>query len=288
MAATLASLWEKKKKLQPNHVTNRVDLTLTEDPTCSNEARHRNTQPDVNGCLSDYSQVPAPVPAGSSKQSQGPDKKRKRAQASSQPIQDVAQVLSSRHQPSAEEVNSAAKKTAVPEQGWLSEQHDTQDKKANILPHTAIPAAPMQHDPDNTTPSVGAQRTQSSSPSDAVLAATTTAQAADKHDKVAPQQHSQQASEDHAAAQLTQPIDAANPEPSLGTSKQHLLERYQAELKQFVQQAQAAQPLAGLPLFNDGQLNRAEVCTDSLRFQFSSLQKVILYIYPGSEAPSPL
>lgn len=268
MAATLASLWEKKKKLQPNHAAKHVDLTVTEDPTCSSEATHRDTQPDVSGCLSDYSQVHAP--AGSSKQSQGPDKKRKRAQASSQPIQDVAQVLSSGHQPNIEENDSASKKAAAPEQlakDWLSEQHDKPAKKANILSQTAIPAAPMQQDPDRGTPSVGAQCSQSSTPHDAVLAAANTAQAVNEHVKVAPRQHSgeaQQADEDHAAAQLTRPVKAANLEPSLGTNKQHLLERYQAELKHFVQQSQAAKPLAGLPLFNDGQLNRAEVRIDSL------------------------
>lgn len=292
MAATLTSLWEKKKKLQPNHATKRVDLTVTEDPSCSSEATHRDTQPDVS-CLSDYSQVPAPVLAGSSKQPQGPDKKRKRAQASSQPIQDLAQGLSSGHQPSTEEIISAAKKAAVPEQlarDWLSEQHDTQANKANILPQTAIPAAPMQCDPGSSTPSVGAHRSQSLSPDDAVLAATKMAQAADERDKVAPRQHSdqaqqaQQARADHAAEQLTQSMEAAHPEPSQGASKQHLLARYQAELKQIVQQAQAAKPLASLPLFSDGQLNRAEVRTDSLRLP-SSFQLARLFIYPGSEAP---
>lgn len=264
MAATLASLWEKKKKLQPNHATKHVDLTVPEDPTCNTEATNRGSQPDVSDCLCEYSQVPAPVPAGSSKQSQGPDKKRKRAQ-----------LLSSGLQPSTEEINSAAKKAAVPEQlanDWLSEQHDTQAKKANLLPQTAIPAAPMQHDPDSSTPAVGAHRTQSSSLDGAVLAAAKTAQAFDEHVEVASQHHSgvaQQASEGVSTAQLTHPNEAAHSEPSEGTSKQHLHECYQAELQQFVQQAQAAKPMADLPLFTDGQMNRAEVRTDSLRLPSS-------------------
>ena len=256
MAATLASLWEKKKKVQPNHATNRIDLSMIDDSVCSSEATAKHSQTDLSDSLSDHSQVPAPV--CSSKQSQGPDKKRKRAQPSSQQIQVLEKVLDSRHQHSAEEIISAAKKAALPEQlvkDWLDEQHETQAKKPSVPPQTAKPAAP--------TP-VCVQGSQSLGPNVDVLAAATPAPTNNKVEKVAPDQHpqkAQQASEDFAAAQLTQADKTASPEPKQSANKQHLLGQHQAQLKQFILQAQAVKPLADLPLFTDGQLNRPEVRT---------------------------
>ena len=266
MAATLASLWEKKKKVQPNHATNRVELTITEDSACNSEATAKHSQTDFSDSLSDHSQVPAPV--CSSKQSLGPDKKRKRAQPSCQQILALEKVLDSRQQPSAEEINSAAKKAALPEQlvkDWLDEQHETQAKKPSVPPQIAKSAAPLQHDPDGSTPSVCVQGSPSLGPDVVALAAAKPAPTNNNGEEDAPGQHpgeAQQASEDFAAAQLTRPNNkTASLEPKQSASKQHLLEQHQAQLKQLILQAQAVKPLADLPFFTDGQLNRPEVRT---------------------------
>ena len=265
MAATLASLWEKRKKVQPDHATDRVDLDITEDcarnsgPTAGNLKRH------VNDGLSHHSQVPAPE--GCSVQSQGPAKKRKRAQPSSQQLQLFGKVFGSSHQPSSEEISSAAKQAAVPEQlvkEWLDEQHETQAKKASVVPQTTKIAVPMQQDLDGNNPSFCAQGSQSLGAHDDVLAAANMAQADIKHKKVSRHVHpgnAQQASENGAAAQLAQPNNTASLEATHSTSKQHLLEQHQAELKNCLQRAQAMKPLADLPFFTDGQLNRPQVWT---------------------------
>lgn len=265
MAATLASLWEKKKKVQPNHATNRVDLNITEDSACNSEATARKLQTDASDGLSGHSQATALD--SSSMQSLGPGKKRKRAQLSSQQLQLLEKVLGSSHQPSTEEISSAAKKAAVPEQlvqDWLDEQHDTQAKKASVLPQTAKLAVPMQHDLDGSAAFVCAQGSQSLDAHDDALAAANLAQADTKHKKVSRHElpgKAQQASEDVTAAQLAKPSNVASPEQPQSTSKQRLLEQHRAELKQCMQQAQVAKPLADLPLFTDGQLNRPEVRT---------------------------
>ena len=261
MAATLASLWEKKKKVQPDHATDRVDLNITEDCARNSGPTAGNLQRHVNDGLSDHSQVPAPE--GCSVQSRGPAKKRKRAQPSSQQLQLFGKVFGSSHQPSSEEISSAAKKAAVPEQlvkEWLDEEHETQAKKASVLPQTAKVAVPTQQDLDGNAPSLCAQGSQSLGAQDDVLAVANVAQADIKYKKVSRHEHlgkAQQASENVAAAQLAQPNNTASLEATHSTNKQHLLEQHQAELKSCLQQAQAMKPLADLPLFTDGQLKPA-------------------------------
>ena len=265
MAATLASLWEKKKQVKPDHATNHVALTVTEDPASNSGATATNFQTHVHDGLSHHSHLYAPD--SSIMQSQGPDKKRKRAQPSSQQLQILQKVLSSSHQPSTEEISSAAKKAAVPEQvvkHWLEEQQETQAKKASVLPQNAKVAVPMQHDPDGSTPAICRQASHSLGAHDDVLAATNLTQAYVRCRDVAVHEHpgkAQQAREDVAAAQLAQSHNTASPKATQSTSKQHLLEQHGAELKQCMQQARAMKPLADLPLFTDGQLNRPEVWT---------------------------
>ena len=263
MAATLASLWEKKKKTQPSHAANCVDLTLTEVCAHKSQSIAKSFQPDTSDGLPDQLQIAAPV--NDSKQYQGPDKKRKRTQPSAQEIQILEKCLGRSDQSSNEDITHAAKQAAVPEElvkEWFDEQRETRAKKASVLPLTAKPAASMQHDADGS-PSVCAQSSQASGPDDHVLAATRLAQAGTECKRVSPDQQpgqAQQANEDHtAAAQLTQPNRTASPEVVQSTSKQHLLAQHQLELKQSMQQAQAVKPLAELPLFTDGQLNRPEV-----------------------------
>lgn len=261
MAATLASLWEKKKKVQANHVTNRVDLTSEE----LGQTVNPNRQTDVSDSLSEQCQ--GAVTVSSSKQFQGPDKKRKRAQVaepSAQQIQILASLLGSGRQPSTEEIKCAAESAAVCEQlviSWIDEQHEKQAKKASVAPLSAKPAAPMLHGTGGSAPVAQTQGSEAVGQDDHVVTAAGLAD--NKHDKISSGQRPSEASADvtAAAAQLTQPNKNASPKQEQSISKQHILEQHQSALKQAMQQAQAVKPLADLPLFTDGHLNRTEVQT---------------------------
>lgn len=267
MAATLASLWEKKKKVQAN----RVDLTLNEDLA---QTVPPSSQTDVSDTLSEHCQITATV--SSSKQSQGQDKKRKRAQVaepSSQQIQILTKLRDGSQQPSAEDTKYAAKSAAVSEQllmHWSDEQHDTQAKRANVEPLSAKPAASVQHGAEGSASLAQAQASKALRHDDHTNSAARPAQVNSTKENIGPaQQLSEARGDPTAAAQLTHTIRGASPKQGQSTSKQHLLEHHQHELEQCMQQAQAVQPLADLPAFTDRQFNRPEVtymsvCTQHL------------------------
>lgn len=266
MAATLAALWEKKKKVQAN----RVDLTLSEDLA---QTVPPSSQTDISDTLSERCQFTATV--SSSKQSQGQDKKRKRVQVaelSAQQIQILTKLLDSSQQPSAEDTKYAAKSAAVSEQlviNWIEEQRETQAKRASVVPLSAKPVASIQQGAEGSASLAQTQASKALGHDDHTTSAARPAQASSTKENNGPAQQPSEAGDPAAAAQLTQTTRGASPKQGQSTSKQHLLEQHQNELKQCMQQAQAVTPLADLPSFTDGQLSRPEVtyvsvCTQHL------------------------
>lgn len=240
MAATLASLWEKRKKVQPNSATSHRDHNLTEDVGGNSQATAKAFQAGESSknCSTHCQRAAAPV--SSDRQTSGPEKKRKRAQLSVEQDETFDILQGSNSQLSAEDTKDAARK---------AEQLETMLRD--------------QHNADSKGPLTCAQSSQVLGPdkTDSVTTKQVHANAQSTNVKTSQQVLSGQTNEGLSAAAHLGHNGSLNEisDQAQASSKQELLKQHQSQLAQCMQQAQAMKPMADLPLFIDGQLNRAQV-----------------------------
>ena len=273
MAATLASLWDRKKKVQPNFVSPSVDLTIDKqhinsaDPTCKRLATASRSGSAPSSSQNGEQPADENKPSGS-----GQAKKRKRPDLTAEQTQILEALYSSSccSDPSSEEINVAVTRAKLSEQlikDLLDQKRRTKAQKATDHAETAKPTAQddatgsrsMKHGSD-------AIATSAANDPSATLGSQDVA-----HDKS--QQLLRQLDVSQQAAEpLTEvkSVAAGNtlhagsqrqelPQCSQST-RQHMLEQYQKELQTCHQQAKAVEPMAALSHFTDGQLSRPEVC----------------------------
>ena len=258
MAATLAALWEKRKKVQQNPANL---VNLTEDTTFSSQATARIVQDsapeDIDlRCPGDAASV------SNDKQSSGPEKKRKRAHLSAGQHEGSEQrsTRSRIEQGKGVEPMAAA---AASEQLEQDLSDDRQAKKPDMCP-------PAEKHADLGAETVGAGCQASGSAGNCMNA----------KDALHPQTDADQHASGNLAvsAQPTQTnVDDSHIFPSLGeaqsSSGRHLLRECQFMLQQSMQQAQALTPMTGLPSLTHGQLNRQQVqistCCRQLAFMLT-------------------
>ena len=283
MAATLASLWERKKKVQPNTATVPLDLTVETErtdraegfTTCST-AQNSSSGPS---CYQSH-RKPADVDRVSqgSGCGSGQDRKRKRPDLSAKQVQVLDALHSSSSDPSPEEVNAAARMAGLSEQlvqDLLVQKCKTKVQKGNEHTKAAKTAASAQTGAADDASEEPIMVASLDSPAGEVSTAHAQPADAAHHD---PQRLSrpalgqpdavQQAAhpftevrETAAEAHVPDPGPEGQKQPESGqNSRQQMLQQYQAELQSCLQQAGAVQAMAAMPQFADGQLSRPEVC----------------------------
>ena len=273
MAATLASLWDRKKKVQPNIVSPSVDLTIdtnhinSADPTCKKLATAARSAPAPSSSQNSEQLADGNQPSGL-----GHDRKRKRPDLTAEQTQILEALYSSSScgDPSSEEINVAASRTNLSEQlvkDLLDQKHKTKAQKATDHAKTAKPTAQadtiggksIEHGTDAIATSPADDPSATLGPQNV---------AHDKSQQLLRQLDvSQQAAETLKKVRSVAAGDASNadsqrqeqPQCSQST-RQHMLEQYQKELQSCHQQAKAVELMAALPHFTDGQLSRPEVC----------------------------
>ncbi|DBA98101.1 TPA: hypothetical protein ACH3X1_014721 [Trebouxia sp. C0004] len=269
MAATLASLWDRKKKAQPNIVSPSVDLVI--------DKQHINSTSPTLATASRSGSAPSSFhnseqPANGNKPSgSGQDRKRKRLDLTPEQTQILEALYSSSScsNPSSEEINVAVSRAKLSEQlvkDLLDQNRKSKAQKATDHAETAKPTAQadaiggrsMKH-------GTGAIATSPANDPSATLGPQDVAH--DKSQQLLRQLDVRQ----QAAETLTEVIsEAAGNTLSAGSqrpeqpqckqsTRPHMLEPYQKELQSCQQQAKAVEPMTALPHFTDGQLSRPEV-----------------------------
>lgn len=273
MAATLASLWDRKKKVQPSIVSPSVDLTSdtqhinSADPTCKKLATASRS------CSAPSSSQNSEQPADGNKPSGlGQDRKRKRPDLTAEQTQILGTLYSSRScgDPSPEEINVAVSRTNLSEQlvkDLLNQKRKTKAQKAIDHAKTAKPAADvdatggrsMEHgtnafatsSADDPSATLGLQNVAHHNSQQLLRQLDVTQQAAETITKA----------ESVAAGNTSNAGSQRQEQPQCSQStRRHMLEQYRKELQSCHQQAKAVEPMAALPHFTDGQLSRPEVC----------------------------
>lgn len=272
MAATLASLWDRKKKVQPNIVSPSVDLTIDKhinsaDPTCEKLATASRSGSARSSSQNSEQPADGNKPSGS-----GQDRKRKRPDLTAEQTQILEALYSSSScsDPSSEEINVAVSRVELSEQlvkDLLDQKHKTKAQKVTDHAETAKPTAQadavggrsMEHGTDAIATSPANDPSATLGPQDV---------AHDKSQQLLRQLDvSQQAAEtltevkSVAAGNTSNAGSQRQEQPQCSQStRQHMLEQYQKELQSCQLQAKAVEPMAALPHFTDGQLSRPEVC----------------------------
>ncbi len=270
MAATLASLWDRKKKVQPSIVSPSVDLTIdtqhinSADPTCKKLATASRS-----GSAPSSSQNSEQPADGNKPSGLGQDRKRKRPDLTAEQTQILEALHSSRScgDPSSEEINVAVSRTNLSEQlvkDLLDQKRKTKAQKATDHATTAAEAdatggrsirhgtdAMATSPADDPSATLGPQNVAHDKSQQLLRQLDVTQQAAESLTKVKA-----------VAAGNTSNADSQRQEqPQCSQStRQHMLEQYQKELQSCHQQAKAVEPMAAVPHFTDGQLSRSEVC----------------------------
>lgn len=273
MAATLASLWDRKKKVQPNIVSPSVDLTIdtnhinSADPTCKKLATASRSAPAPSS--SQNSEQPAD---GNKVSGLGQDRKRKRPDLTAEQTQILEALYSSSScgDPSSEEINVVASRTNLSEQlvkDLLDQKRKTKAQKATDHVKTAKPTAQadatggrsMEHGTyaietspaDDPSATLGPHNVAHDKSQQLLRQLDVTQQAAEILTKV----------KSVAAGNTLNASSQRQEQPQCSQStRQHMLEQYQKELQSCHQQAKAVKPMAALPHFPHGQLSRPEAC----------------------------
>ena len=273
MAATLASLWDRNKKVQPSIVSPSVDLTTdtqhinSADPTCKKLATASRS-----GSAPSSSQNSEQPADGNKPSGLGQDRKRKRPDLTAEQTQILEALHSSRScgDPSSEEINVAVSRTNLSEQlvkDLLDQKRKTKAQKATDHVKTAKPTAQadatggrsMEHGTDaiETSPAddpsatLGPHNVAHDKSQQLLRQLDVTQQAAEILTKV----------KSVAAGNTLNASSQRQEQPQCSQStRQHMLEQYQKELQSCHQQAKAVKPMAALPHFPHGQLSRPEAC----------------------------
>ena len=272
MAATLASLWDRKKKVQPNIVSPSVDLTIDKQHINSaNPTGQKLATASRSGSAPSTSQNSEQPADGNKPFGSGQDRKRKRPDLTAEQTQILEALYSSSScsDPSSEEISVAVSRTKLSEQlvkDLLDQKRKTKAQKATDHAKTAKPTAQadavggrsMEHGTDAIATSPANDPSATLGPQDVAHA---------KSQQLLRQLDvSQQAAETLTEVKSVAAGNTSNdglqrqeqPQWSQST-KQHMLEQYQKELQSCQQQAKAVKPMAALPHFTDGQLSRPEV-----------------------------
>ena len=287
MAATLASLWERKKKLQPNHTSPAVDLTAvdehmgTADATCK---AFRTSADSDTVLVADSRDRSMPADdAGQSQPMSAQDKKRKRAQLSAEQLHVLEGLWNVSNDPSDTQIHNTVRMEGMSEQ--LVRDFVDQKRKAKAQRATAWSKA--SHVTLASQHSTGAACTDSS---EAMLVQTAEQLETNSFAAANPgleQHHAAPEGPDRPATQncgrpdgsqqvlkasaettasanqtkLTNSDSQMHEHPEHGYSsvtKIQLLRRYQSELQSCMQQSRMLQQPAAVPQFTDGQLSRPE------------------------------
>ena len=249
MAATLAALWDRKRK-QPNAPTAPVDLTESDNPEPASKAL--KTQ---SGCLHAAADVTdAAVEESSSQPATAQERKRKR------PV--LGQTESSENPCGQHQGKAVAAGGSV--SGQLDADSEGGKRKAKSHKQAAQPKSAEQIAAKQ--PSASAADTHGSTQEE-------TACPAGNKQQPGSDQPDAPSGEGNAAAGQPQsqqelPGTAQQQADLCSTNKQQLLQQYQSQLQSCLEQAKIAQPMGALPQFADAQLNRQEV---------SSIDKTVVY-----------
>ncbi len=283
MAATLASLWERKKKVQLTHASPTVDLTAAEEHTAEHDRGCKAFASATEAQSAKFISQAGNTPTDEDKQPQpatGQDKKRKRPHLSAEQGQILEELHSSCTDPSANQVNAAAKLTGLSEQlvkDLLEDKRKAKVQKATTWPKAAKPTDSTQDRAEaaqeDMEESVTVKAADISSGDSAVAPAGHNSIVADQL-----QLADQDRGPDHASQQASKPAAQAaaaadqvrkdtddtqtheQPEQDHSSStKQQMLQQYQAELQSCMLQTRSIHPMASLPQFADGHLSRPEV-----------------------------
>ena len=241
MAATLASLWEKKKKVQPNPAINQVDHSLTEGPGGDSQANAKAFQAGESGNSCSRQCDKAADPVGSDRQTFRPEKKRKRAQLSGEQDANFDILQGSNGQLSAEDTIDAGRKVEQLKKILSDQQHNADNKSPMACAESSQVLGPDKTDTTSTKQGQADAECADAATSQQVVSGQTTAAPA-------------------AAAILAHNGSLSEvSEQAQASNKEHVLKQHQSQLTQCIQQAQAIKPMADLPCLIDGQLDRAQV-----------------------------
>jgi len=273
MAATLASLWDRKKKVQPSIVSPSVDLTIDTQHINSVDPTYKKLATASRSGSAPSSSQNSEQPADGNKPSGlGHDRKRKRPDLTAEQTQILEALYSSRScgDPSSEEFHVAVSRTNLSEQlvkDLLDQKRKTKAQKATDHATTAKPTAEadatggrsIEHGTDaiaaspadDPSATLGPQNVAHDKSQQLLRQLDVTQQAAEPLTKV----------KSLAAGNTSNASSQRQEQPQCSQStRQHMLEQYQKELQSCHQQAKAVKPMAALPHFPHGQLSRPEVC----------------------------